>query len=535
MNTPIEIRASSLPRLFACRASALRSVGAKFEDSPAAKRGRDMADAIASFVRLGRDKALAVLEKDETLGPADKKIVEDCFNLSLTLVPEGTERKIEVEREVGLGFMGVKAGRFDWYSQALDVMKLVQGVMGDWKMGVGEVEIAEFNKQLWAYLAGKMKEIRDTGAKMESIEGFIAQPSAWKADRRLTSHTFSYDELKTRVMEIQGVVKEARSDNPLAITGDHCKFCPAKPSCPEYQAMAAGTAQAKQEERTAALATVTEGTVVEVIPDEILITPVQIVSLEVIEESQAKLALARDMRVTDEATFQTAGMMRKELSRLWTLVDDSRKMKADPFFRFKQKIDEAAKKALVPLKQGIDALDADATAYQRKKKAEAEEVERKRKEEAEAANKAVELAAKKKAAEEKAIADREAAEKAAKDAVGKKAKAEAEAKAQEAREKEAKAKAASEKADLEARQKEIKAQDLPAAAPVQTSTAGMKLREKWKFSIPDYSKVPASLVNTILTFDEKVVAALHKSGKITEANSKDWLIIIDDSKVGGSR
>lgn len=494
-----------------------------------------MADAIASFVRLGRDKALAVLEKDQTLKPEDKKIVEDCYNLSLTLVPEGTERKIEVEREVGLGFMGVKAGRFDWYSQALDVMKLVQGVMGDWKMGVGDVEIAEFNKQLWAYLAGKMKEIRDTGAKMESIEGFIAQPSAWKTDRRLTSHTFSYEELKGRVGEIQAVVKEARADNPIAIAGDHCKFCPARSTCPEYKTMTEGAATAKAEERTAELATVTEGTVVEVIPDEILITPVHIVSQEFIEEAQAKLSLARDMRVTDEDTFQTAGMMRKELSRLYTLGDDSRKAKKQPFWNFIQKLDAAAKQALDPLKAGMEVLDADATAYQRKVKAANEEAERKRKAEEEAASKAAEQAAKKKLAEEKAIADREAAEKAAKEATGKKAKAEAEAKAQEARDKEAKAKAASEKASLEARQQEIKVQEAPVMVAASTSTAGMKLREKWKFSIPDYTKVPAALANTILTFDEKVLAALHKSGKITAENSKAWLVIEDDSKVGGAR
>ncbi len=540
--TALSIRASSLPRLRLCRASAFRSKDVPYSDSPAAQRGRDMADAVANFFRIGRDQAMKQLEADPTLKAEDKKIVEDCYNLGLTLIPEGTDRLIEVEREVKLGFLGVKDGRFDWYGQATQ-LDTIRAALTDWKMGVGFVEDPEENAQVWGYAAGKMKELRDAGKKVDFIDGIIAQPCAWKDDQRLRSHTFSYEELKGRVSEIKKMVEEAKAPNPVATPGEHqCKWCPAKVSCPEYLAMEGGKQEVKREERAAELATVTHGTPIEVSPDEAFQTPVVILSAEVVVESLAKLELAKQMTIVDVATFQAAGLIRREISGYMNLIEDYRKKAKEPFFRFGQKIDTAAKEATRPLAEALALLDAQATAFQKAEKRKADEIAKaKAEEEAKAKAQAEEIERKRKA-EEEALARAEEAKRQAENSKGK-TKSAASARADELlaqAEADRKERERLEQAQREAAVKKSEEQAVaPAAVP--TSTLGFATRTKLVFTVPDFSRVPKEFANQILLLDEKVVAALHKSKKIpetaiqSEKNPEGWLVVTEELKTGGGR
>lgn len=502
-----------------------------------------MHDAVANFFRIGKDAATAQLMKDPTIGDKDKQVVLDCYALGLTLIPEGTEREIHVETEVKLGFLTVKDGRLDWMAKATDGTGKVQGVLTDWKFGVSPVEDPKDNPQVWAYAAGTMKSERDAGRPMDTIEGVIAQPTSFRPDDRLRSHVFNYDELKGRVGEIKEVTAEARRPNPPAIAGNHCGFCPARHTCPDYKAMKEGREVVKKEEHAAELATVTAGTQIEVIPDGALQTPVVLISAEVVAKSESKLALAKEMTVVDAETFRTAGLMRQDISSLLNLIEEQRKTVKEPFFRFGQKIDAEAKKATEPLKQALERLDAEATKFQREEKRKADELEKKRLEEEANAKKAQEEAEAKRKEEEEAKAKAQELLDQAEATKGKKAKSAAQLQAQELLDQAEAARKERERIEKEQREADAKkAEELAATpAPVPTSTAGFRTKTVYKYTVPDFSKVPADLANQILLLDEKVVKALHSAKKIppaaikTEANPTGWLVIEEDLKTGGGK
>ena len=60
----------------------------------------------------------------------------------------------------------------------------------------------------------------------------------------------------------------------------------------------------------------------EVLPDEPLETPVVLISQEAVEEAEAKLSFARAMTVTDEGTFRSAGLMRKDIANLLGRIEE---------------------------------------------------------------------------------------------------------------------------------------------------------------------------------------------------------------------
>ena len=104
-----------------------------------------------------------------------------------------------------------------------------RAIVLDWKFGDGVVVDAEENQQGMFYAAAALrtpalKWVFD-GAK--EVEIIIVQPPA------LRRWVTTVDRIREFERELALAVRQAqRPDAPLA-SGDHCRFCPARPLCPE--------------------------------------------------------------------------------------------------------------------------------------------------------------------------------------------------------------------------------------------------------------------------------------------------------------
>lgn len=116
-----------------------------------------------------------------------------------------------------------------------------RAVILDWKFGDGVAVEAEENPQLMFYAAAAMRTpslawVFD-GAK--EVECIIVQPPSVK--RWVTT----FDRLRFFERELVQAVKVAEKPNAPLHVGDHCRWCAAKPICPEMTG-AADRALAKQ-------------------------------------------------------------------------------------------------------------------------------------------------------------------------------------------------------------------------------------------------------------------------------------------------
>ena len=129
-----------------------------------------------------------------------------------------------VEKEVNLGakFEGV-FGSSDLIGRYGNTALVL-----DWKFGSGVMVKAEENYQGLFYAAGAMctEDTKWAFEGVENIEIVIVQPpyiSRWRTTRARVEEFLN---------ELTFALKESQKSNPLLQTGSHCKWCPAKPTCP---------------------------------------------------------------------------------------------------------------------------------------------------------------------------------------------------------------------------------------------------------------------------------------------------------------
>jgi hypothetical protein len=167
---------------------------------------------------LGRKHNNAVLTQDLI----DDKLWPALLALD-TVDPDGT-MEYAVESRVGFGdLLPDVFGSTDFLGRLGD-----RAVVLDWKFGDGVAVDVEENAQLLFYAAAAMRTPETAwvfdGAK--EIELVIVQPPSVK--RWLTTP----ERVKAFEQELVAAVKKAlKPDAPLA-SGDHCRWCAAKPICP---------------------------------------------------------------------------------------------------------------------------------------------------------------------------------------------------------------------------------------------------------------------------------------------------------------
>lgn len=137
------------------------------------------------------------------------------------------DSKLVYEVEARVGFGDLLPGVFG--SCDLVGRRDSTAVVLDWKFGDGVVVDAVDNPQLMFYAAAAMRSEATQWAfkNVEEVELIIVQPPA------IRRWTTTVGRIKQFEQELVAAVKTAqREDAPLA-QGDHCRWCAAKPICPQ--------------------------------------------------------------------------------------------------------------------------------------------------------------------------------------------------------------------------------------------------------------------------------------------------------------
>jgi hypothetical protein len=196
-------------------------------ESEHAARGTLLHNVIAELLEFDKKPAqcLGAQYKDQTLTPEllDEKIIP-----ALALLDEvDPEKTMEYMVETRVGFGDFLPGVFG--STDLLGRKGKRAIVLDWKFGDGVSVDAVENPQLLFYAAAAM---RTPAAQwifegVEEIECIIVQPPAMR--RWVTTP----ERVKQFEVELARAVRESSWPNPTMQTGDHCRWCTAKPICPE--------------------------------------------------------------------------------------------------------------------------------------------------------------------------------------------------------------------------------------------------------------------------------------------------------------
>ena len=190
-----------------------------------ADRGTMLHEAISTILSDGTVRAGMYKHKDQLLTQElyDEKIVTALAALD-EIDPNG-DLVYEVETRVGFG--DLLPGVFG----STDLVGRVgrRAVVLDWKFGDGVVVDAVENAQLMFYAAAAMRtdELKWAFDGVDEIECVIVQPPAIR--RWVTT----VGRIKQFEHELVAAVKTALKDDAPLAQGDHCRWCAAKPICPQ--------------------------------------------------------------------------------------------------------------------------------------------------------------------------------------------------------------------------------------------------------------------------------------------------------------
>lgn len=224
--------ASASKRWLTCPGSvALSRQAPPQKESFYAKEGTEAHECLEFIVKRYGNKERAV---GEALKRWPLEMVEHCeksADLVFELKPS-EHAKLLVETRVQISSISDKLfGTLD-YAWIEDWGKLV---IIDFKYGAGipvlPFEDGEENTQLLYYAAGLCDKF---GYDFETIELAVIQPRVWRDDgSALTSHETSVSVVKDFKNKIRDAISVAKKPNAPLCAGDHCRFCPASPLCPE--------------------------------------------------------------------------------------------------------------------------------------------------------------------------------------------------------------------------------------------------------------------------------------------------------------
>ena len=179
-----------------------------------------------TFLHQCMEQFLSDVRQPMTLTDEQSAKIMFCLNALVDIDPDD---KLRYEQEQQVEFEGVKGlegvfGNVDLIGR-LDSTAIVL----DWKFGDGVIVEAEENEQGLFYGAAAMKTegLQWVFEGATEVEIIIVQPPAvrrWKTTiARLQGFT----------LDLQAAVKLAKSDDAPTVMGDHCRWCTAKPICPQ--------------------------------------------------------------------------------------------------------------------------------------------------------------------------------------------------------------------------------------------------------------------------------------------------------------
>ena len=139
------------------------------------------------------------------------------------------EKRMDFECETVVGFGEALPGVFG----SADLIGRIgnRAIVLDWKFGDGVDVPVEENPQAMFYAAAAMRTEASKWAfdGATEIECIIVQPTAYKPVKRWVTGP---SRIRAFERELFAAVKAAMGPKPALVSGDHCRWCPAKPTCP---------------------------------------------------------------------------------------------------------------------------------------------------------------------------------------------------------------------------------------------------------------------------------------------------------------
>lgn len=195
-------------------------------DSPQACLGYEYTEAGVTYI-VDQDHI------DDKLTPAYDAFKELCKQYDLE----------EYEAETTMEYNELIGGTADFIAAGKKVV-----VIGDWKFGDGIMVSPENNMQgiFYAWLASR--DVADMFKDAEKLVIVIIQPSN-RGEDTLRIWEVPTDTVNKYLLAFEtkmlNAVDEATDECGPAVSGDHCKFCPATPICPEKTGLAAQSRRIK--------------------------------------------------------------------------------------------------------------------------------------------------------------------------------------------------------------------------------------------------------------------------------------------------
>ena len=176
---------------------------------------------------LDTEDTLGVVADEMCLDDGQKEKLSFCINALDQIDPK---REMTYVTEAKVEFEGVKA--LEGVFGSADVVGRIgeRCVVLDWKFGDGVMVEAEENPQGLFYAAAvkKTSSLHWAAQGTSEVEIIIVQPPMV---RRWVTTWRRVDAFERELVE--AVKLSAKPDAPLAI-GDHCRWCTAKPICPQF-------------------------------------------------------------------------------------------------------------------------------------------------------------------------------------------------------------------------------------------------------------------------------------------------------------
>jgi len=216
---------STAKRVISCPASV--KLVAKMPPKPSsvhADRGTLLHDAISQILE---DKPDVVGMKYNDIILTQELYDEKIVPALAALDEINVDGSLEYVVESRVGFGDLLPGVFG----SADLLGRIgqRAIVLDWKFGDGVAVSAEENEQGMFYAAAAMRTLETEWVfdKAEEIEIIIVQPPVVR--RWLTTPA----RIKQFERELVAAVKQSQKDDAAFKTGDHCRWCAAKPVCPQ--------------------------------------------------------------------------------------------------------------------------------------------------------------------------------------------------------------------------------------------------------------------------------------------------------------
>jgi hypothetical protein len=228
MNHSNIVGGSTAKRVINCPGSV--ALVAKMPPKPSSKyadEGTLLHNVVAEIVMSGNspEHYLGTKYEDQTL---TQELIDDKLKPALAALDQiDPNQEMEIESETRVGFGDLLPGVFG----STDLIGRIgnRAVVLDWKFGDGVAVEVEENPQLMFYAAAAMRTPSAQWAfeNATEIEMVIVQPPAVK--RWVTTP----ERIAAFELQLVQAVKASEKANAKLEVGDHCRWCAAKPVCPQ--------------------------------------------------------------------------------------------------------------------------------------------------------------------------------------------------------------------------------------------------------------------------------------------------------------